>query len=656
MTSPLAPFRRDLATRAAQTLGLDADVAATLERQIRIPDADRGDLALGCFELARHAKKSPADVARQVSLALQGEEGWGHVEAAGPYVNVTLGQGKLAEAVVEVARSSRYGTGDEGAGKAVVIDFSSPNIAKPLAFHHVRSTVIGAAIGRLHRARGWKVAGINYLGDWGKQFGLLATGFQRYGDPALRADAKHLVEVYVKANREADVGRVKARIEAPTEAKTLIGLLEKTRIEAASSADAKAKKKATRSVKSLEKKIRSQRGLSGDADPLADVSDWLAALDADRAVAETELESVQARDQEARLFFKRLEDGEASARAEWQEFRDTSIAEFERVYARMGIEFESIEGESFYTDVLEQIVERVTATPGTKISDGALIVDMEYKDEPPVLLKTRDGTTLYVTRDIAAAIDRFERFGFERNLYVVAGDQSLHFSQLFRTLAAMGFDWADRCKHIEFGRVHGMSTRRGNVVFLDEVLDEAVAKAREVCEQSERIDRTRLDETIESIGVGSVIFGDLKNLRGTDYTFRWEDVVKLDGQTGPYVQYTHARTCSILAKGGGVPETANVARLVGDEERTVMMQLARFPDCVAEACDSFEPSLVTRNLLDIAAATSSYLTAGKKDRGKRILLEGDDELRDARLWLVDAIRQTLASGLAILGVKAPDAM
>ena len=323
----------------------------------------------------------------------------------------------------------------------------------------------------------------------------------------------------------------------------------------------------------------------------------------------------------------------------------------------MGIEFHAIEGESFYTDVLEKIVDQVGEKPGTKIDQGALIVDMpSEKGEPPVLLQTRDGTTLYITRDIAAAIDRHDRFDFGRNLYVVAADQSLHFSQLFRTLSAMGFEWSERCAHVPFGRVHGMSTRRGNVVFLDEVLDEAVSKARQICEASEKIDRSRLDETIEAVGVGAVVFGDLRNLRTSDYTFRWEDVVNFDGLTGPYVQYTHARTCSILKKAGGVPESADVTLLTLDEERAVMMALARLPDALADACDAYEPSYLTRAVIELAQSTAQYLTAGNRARDKRILVEGNEALQAARLHLVDAVRNMLAFGLGLLGVKAPEAM
>ena len=651
MGSPLAPFREALVAGAVAALGLPPEAATALKGQLRIPEAGRGDIAFPCFDLARRLGDKPPNVAQKLAAALAGDPRWLSVEAVGPYVNVRIAPAVLAATVVSAARNEAFTRGDAGAGKTVVIDFSSPNIAKPLAFHHIRSTVIGAAVGRLHAALGYNVVGINYLGDWGKQFGLLATGFQRLGDPSMRHDAKHLIEVYVRANREADVDARKAAIAAPIEARALVAELRavKAQLSAQPTPEAPAlepaeRKKIENRLKTLEKRLP------------ADLGVWYTDLDATAVRASAELPEVEARDREARLYFKRLEDGDEAALAEWREFRETSIAEFERVYARMQITFHGFEGESRYTSVLEKTIQTVTAKPGTRESDGALIVDMPYaKGEPPVLLKTRDGTTLYMTRDIAAALDRHERFQFERSLYVIAQDQALHVGQLKRVIEAMGHEWSSKMTHVAFGRIHGMSTRRGSVIFLDEVLDEAVAKAREICERSEALDPARIDETVEAIGIGAIVFGDLRNLRLSDYTFKLEDVLNFEGLTGPYVQYTHARSASILRKGGGAPEKADVSLLALDEERAVMIAVARVPEAIAEACDAFEPSILTRALLDLSQATAHYFTSGNQERKKRILVD-DENLRAARLQLVDAVRVTLAAGLAILGVRAPEAM
>lgn len=661
MSSPLAHFRLALASAVASRQGLSDDVAQQIERQIRRPKPGQGDLALPCFELAKQlGVKNPAEVAKTVAEGLVGDERWASVDVVGPYVNVTYSDVLLAETVVPAARTETYGENDSGAGKTVVIDFSSPNIAKPLAFHHVRSTVIGAAVSRLHAASGWKVVGINYLGDWGKQFGLLATGFRRHGNPALRADAKHLVEVYVKANAEANVAKTKATIAAPEQARALVRELQAAhaKLTAEAEADFETQKKLGKQLKGLEKKLRALRGIEDpDADPMDGCSDWLHTLEAAAEAAKKRLPEVEAKDAEARAFLEKMEAGDPDALAEWREFRETSIAEFERVYARMGIEFDALEGESRYRDVLEQTVEKVRAKPGTRIDEGAEIIDMPTdKGDPPALLKTRDGTTLYITRDIAAAMDRYDRFAFDRSLYVVAGDQSLHFKQLFRALEHMGHGWASQCQHVPFGRVHGMSTRKGNVVFLDEVLDKSCAKARTICAESGKIAAEHLEEAIEAIGVGAIMFGDLRNLRTSDYNFDWDQVLDFSGHTAPYVQFSHARACSIIRKAGGVPEAADPRRLTLPEERAVMVALGRYPDAVLEATESFEPSLVSRALIDIAGATASYLTAGNRDRGMRVLVDGDDELRAARLHLVDGVRHCLEHGLGLLNCRAPEAM
>jgi arginyl-tRNA synthetase len=658
MAAPLSSFRRAFAKAVAESQGLSDDLARTIEESLEKPrEEGRGDLALPCFALAKAlGEKNPAAVAERIATALSQDPRWQKLEAVKAFVNVTFSTRSLAEAIVPVSREQGYGGSERDRGKTVVIDFSSPNIAKPLAFHHIRSTVIGAALGRIHRALGWEVRGINYLGDWGKQFGLLATGFSRHGDPAKRSDAKHLVEVYVTANREADVAGLKEQIAKPEEARRVVSDLTRTRASFPEAPNDKEKKTLEKAAARFEKRLREMRGMT-EGDPMLDVETWLGEIEFQKVEAEARLPDAQEKDREARMFLKRMEEKDPEALATWKEFRDTSIADFQKIYGRMGVQFESIEGESFYQDVLDQTLERVRQKPGTRMSDGAEVVDLQQEGtEPPIILKTRDGTTLYVTRDIAAAMHRHERFSFARSLYVVAADQALHFRQLFRTLKAMGFAWAERCEHIQFGRIHGMSTRRGSVIFLDEVLEEAVAKARGICEQSDKIDRTHLAETVEAIGVGAIVFRDLKASRTTDYTFDWNEVLDFAGESGPYVQFSHARCCSIIKKAGGLPAQADLSLLTMDEERPILLALARYPEVLEKACDEKEPSHVTRAILELAKVTASYLTAGNRDRSKRVLLEDDDATRAARLHLIDAVRNTLAHGLGLLGVRAPEAM
>ncbi|EPX55299.1 Arginyl-tRNA synthetase [Cystobacter fuscus DSM 2262] len=570
-TSAYSHYRAAFVEALAQSLGVPA---SEIDAQVKPADPAHGDLSFPTFPLAKAQKKAPPAIAAGLAqnLKVPGLE----IVAAGPYVNARFSLLPFTAEVIDAARAqgTRYGGGDSGAGKTVVMDYSSPNIAKPIAFHHIRSTVIGHAVANLHRALGYRVEGINYLGDWGKQFGLVAVGFQEYGDPAKRQDMAHLVKVYVQANQRA--------------------------------------------------------------------------------------EKEPAFDERARDFFRRMEANDAEALALWKEFRETSIRDFLRIYARLGIRFEHIEGESFYQDKMEPVIAEISRTVGVKQSEGALIVDLPYEEnEPPVLLKKNDGSTLYATRDLAAAIDRHERFHFDKSLYVVATDQSLHFRQLFRVLKAMGRDFVERMVHVNFGRVHGMSTRQGNVVLLTDVLDEARSRALALVKNNIEEGKIQTDDPealAEQIGLGAIFFGDLKNRRATDYTFDWDEILNFTGHTGAYLQYAHARACNILRKGGGAPTTYDASRLTLPEEQAVLRAIARLPVVVQEAADQQEPSYVARWLLDLAAEFSRYYTLGNQDRAKRVLLEGDEPLKQARLALTDATRAALAAGLTLLGIATPENM
>jgi arginyl-tRNA synthetase len=563
-------YRTAFAEALAGALGVPA---SEIEPQVKPAEPPHGDLSFATFPLAKAQKKAPPAIA--ASLAQTVKVPGLEVVATGPYVNARFAQLPFTAEVLDAARTQgvRYGGSTVGQGKTVVIDYSSPNIAKPIAFHHIRSTVIGHSLANLYRALGYRVEGINYLGDWGKQFGLVAVGFQEYGSSERRQEMAHLVQVYVQANQRA--------------------------------------------------------------------------------------EKEPAFDERARDFFRRMEAGEAEALALWKEFRETSLRDFERIYARLGIRFEHMEGESFYQGKMDAVIEEISSKPGVKESQGATIVDLPYaENEPPVLLKKNDGSTLYATRDLAAAIDRYERFHFDRALYVVATDQSLHFKQLFRVLQAMGRPFAEQMVHVNFGRVHGMSTRKGTVVLLNDVLDEAKERALKRVKENMEAGSIQTEDPeglAEQIGLGAVVFGDLKNRRTTDYTFDWDEMLSFEGHTGPYMQYAHARACNVLRKGGGAPTAYDAALLTLPEEQALLRVIARLPVAVQEAAEQYDPSLVARHLLDLAAAFSRFYTLGNQDRSKRIVVE-DEGLRAARLALTDATRATLAAGLTLLGIATPENM
>jgi arginyl-tRNA synthetase len=566
-------YENAFAAAVARAVGIDA---AEIRIHVKTPEPERGDLSLPCFPFAKALKRGPAQIAASAAAQIEAGPMFSAIEAVGPYVNARISPAHLLATVTPEIRDAGDGfaRSDLGAGAYVVIDYSSPNIAKPLGFHHLRSTMIGNALARIHRALGYRVAGVNFLGDWGKTFGLLAEAFRRSGDAA-RLEAEgiaYLLELYVAASRMAA------------------------------------------------------------EDPAFDAA--------------------------ARAMFRAQEDGDPAALELWRAFRELSLREFQRVYDRLGVSFEHVEGESFYREGLDAVVEDVRRTIGTREDQGALVVDMPYAEgEPPMMLRKSDGATLYATRDIAAARDRFARFAFVKSLYVVGVEQKLHFAQLKRALRAMGHDWADRMTHVHFGRIHGMSTRKGNVVFLTEALDEArdraLAKMREAIE--ERI--PDLDRVAEQVGVGGIVFGDLKNLRTSDYTFDWEEILNTKGFTGICVQYAHARCCSILRKGGGAPPPSAVdwSLLGAAEEVALVKEIARIPGAVVAAAEELEPSRLARAVYEAARAWNRYQQAGNADRALRVLCE-DERIRTARLALVDAVRIGLFCGLDLLGVPAPDAM
>lgn len=566
----------DAVTRAlAEATGLPAE-----EIRLEQPrDPLLGDLAFPCFPLARSLRKPPpaiaAELAPRVGSGLEGIA----AEAAGPYVNFRIDRPYLARTVLaEVLGSGEaFGSSPEGEGRTIVIDLSSPNIAKPMSVGHLRSTVIGAALLRIFRALGYRAVGINHLGDWGIQFGKLLVALDRWGDAVdlERDPIRALLALYVRYHEEEE------------------------------------------------------------RDPM---------------LAE-----------EAARKFQELESGaDGPVRREWKRICELSLREFDKIYRRLGVEFDQMRGESFYEPYLAQTIERIEQAGITAISDGALIVDLSPIDEnmPPCLLRKSDGTTLYATRDLAALFHRWEEYRFERCLYVVGGEQKLHFRQLKGVLTRMGIEWEPRVEHVVFGLLRlpegKLSTRKGRVVFLDEVLDRAVAEARAVIEQNLGEGKTLSDPgaVAEAVGVGAVIFNDLKRERIRDVEFTWEEVLNLRGETGPFVQYTHARLAAIERKAAEAGEgDAEPDWTALESAAPVLLDLARWPDAVRQAARDAEPSVVSQYLLTLCRDVGSWY----QDRANRVLGQ-EPGVTAARLALVRASRIVIRSGLSLLGIAAPEEM
>jgi arginyl-tRNA synthetase len=549
------------------------------------PDPSWGDYALPCFPLAKVRRQAPQQVAAALAGTLVVAPPVATVTANGPYLNFTLDDSVLGREVLEtiLAAGERYGHSDAGRGHKVVIDYSSPNIAKELAFHHLRTTMIGHALKQILRARGYTVEGDNHLGDWGTPFGMLIAAYKRFGWNA-QAEVEDIVQLnalYVQASQEAKT---------------------------------------------------------------------------DAAFAE-----------EGRRWFQRLEQGDPEARQYWRWFVDTSLAEFQKVYDLLGVSFEHTLGESFYEPYIEDTIQELQARGLVTESQGALVVDLSAYDMPPCLLKKQDGTTLYSTRDLATALYRQRTWHFDTCLYVVDMGQSLHFAQVFKVLELADFAWIAHCHHIPFGLVltrnpatgkwEKGSTRQGNASLLKTVLEDAIAMAREKIAESNPT-LPNQDEVARQVGIGAVVFNDLKNRRIRDVKFDQEAILNPYGETGPYMQYTQARCASVLAAAPMAPggDEVDYSLLREPEERALLRQLAAYPEAVAAAAQEWEPSLLAQHLLAIAADFNSYWTRGNKDHTVRILQPQDAAMTAARVTLTAGVRTVLRNGLQLLGVPTPDAM
>ncbi|KAF1301122.1 arginine--tRNA ligase [Candidatus Enterococcus willemsii] len=362
-------------------------------------------------------------------------------------------------------------------------------------------------------------------------------------------------------------------------------------------------------------------------------------------------EEDKALEDEARSWFKKLEDGDEEAWSLWQWFRDESMKEFNKIYDMLEVSFDSLNGEAFYNDKMDEVVELLEEKHLLKEDQGAEIVDLSAYDLNPALIRKSDGATLYITRDMAAALYRKRTYNFGKSLYVVGNEQSYHFKQLKAVLKEMGFDWADDMYHIPFGLItkdgKKLSTRKGKIVLLEEVLNEAIDSAKEqISEKNPTLENK--DEVAKQVGVGAVIFHDLKNDRLNNFDFTLEEVVRFEGETGPYVQYAHARAMSLLAKAGFTPdESASYA--LGDEASWEVIKLIqRYPETIQQAADKYEPSVIAKHSIKLAQAFNKYYANTK--------VLADDEQKDARLALVYAVTVLLKEDLRLLGLHAPNKM
>ncbi|MBQ8896366.1 MAG: arginine--tRNA ligase [Clostridia bacterium] len=524
-------------------------------------DSKMGDLALPCFKLSKLLRSRPDGIAAELASALNGMEGVEKVEAVGGYLNFFFGNAKYLSDLQSVLKTEFPALKAIGEGKTVVLDFSSPNIAKRFHLGHLGTTVIGNAVRNIYNFCGYKTVSINYLGDWGTQNGKQIVAYKKWSSREIleRDGIKELERIYVLFGKEAE------------------------------------------------------------KDPSLN--------------------------DQARAAFKELERGNEEYLEIWRLFKEISMREYTQTYKRLGIEFDVWGGESFYTDKMPAIVEELRQKELLKLDAGASIVDLSEWNMPPALILKSDGTTLYPTRDIAAAQDRYNEYKFDKCLYVTSAGQSLHFAQWFKVTELMGKEWAKDLVHIPYGTMsfggEKLASRTGNIILLNDVFDEAVAKARAIIEEK-NVAHENKEEISEAVGIGAVLFSALSNSRIKDTNFTWEGTLSFEGNTGPYVQYTYARAASVLRRGNGGNDYSN--HTLAPEEAELIRKLCEFEETVKRAANEFEPSIISRFALNVCTLFNQFY------HNCRILGSGG-ETEQFRLALTEAARNILGNCLDLLGIK-----
>ncbi|MGI6664835.1 MAG: arginine--tRNA ligase [Christensenellaceae bacterium] len=562
-------YKKELALLLEKRVSLPA---TEIEEMLEVPpELEMGDFALPCFKLAKVMRKAPPMIASELAASFDLLPDYmDRIEVAGGYLNFFLNRKNYAAEILGevLLEKERYGASDMGQGRNVVLDYSSINIAKPFHIGHLSTTAIGNSLYKIFEFLGFNSVGINYLGDWGTQFGKLIAAYKHWGDKEdLEARSiRGMLDLYVKFHDEAE------------------------------------------------------------KDP--------------------------ALEEEGRAWFKKIEDGDPEAMEIYNWFKEVTLKEVAKVYEVLGVHFDSYDGEAFFNDKMQPVIDELEEKGLLVDSDGAKVVMLDEYDLPPCLIVKSDGATLYATRDLASAFYRKNTYDFYKNLYVVAYQQNLHFKQLFKVIELMGYDWAKDMEHVAFGMVSmedgSMSTRKGRIVFLEDVLEAAIAKARAIIDEKSP-DLQEKDETARMIGVGAILYGVLSGSRIKDITFNLDRTLNFDGETGPYIQYTYARALSVIRKAGEVAAAPDFSALTSPQAFAVLRLLGDFPDIVKRAAEKYEPSIITRYITDLAQAFNKFYYDIR-------IIDEDAAVTAARLALTSATATVLKTGLGLLGIESPSQM
>ncbi len=561
-------FKLEVAKKISEQVDMELEKVLDL---IEIPpQSNMGDYAFPCFQLAKIMRKPPHMIAKELAEKFVGDNILEKAEAAGGYLNFFINKAEYMKYTINdvLEKGMNYGKQAGNEDKTVLVEFSSPNIAKPFHVGHMFNTVIGSAIEKVFRHLGYNTQRLNHIGDYGTQFGKLISAYKRWGNEEVinKDPINELLKIYVRFHEEAEKDS------------------------------------------SLEK--------------------------------------------EGRMYFRQLEDNDSEAVAIWQKFKDLSLREFKELYRVLNIEFDSYNGESFYSDKMPEIIEMLYAKELLVESEGARIVDLSEFNLPPCLVIKSDGATIYVTRDLAAALYRKRAYDFYKNIYVVGGTQALHFKQVFSIMKLLGYDWADDCVHVGTALVKfadkKLSTRKGDVIFAKDVIEEAEEKTLEVIE-SKNPNLANKELVAKQVGIGAIIYTFLKNSRERDVVFSWEESLSFEGESGPYVQYSYVRGNSILNKAGDYNKDPDLSVLTSEDEFNLVKLLGSIDDVLREAAERFEPFVVTRYATDLAKAYNKFYNSHH-------ILNAEEKVKDARLALTRAVCVVLKISLGILGMETPESM
>jgi len=565
-------FKKEISNYIAQALNLNQE---QIESFIEVPkDGTNGDYAFPCFKLAKELKKAPPVIANEIKENIKIDTNIVQkVEVIGGYLNFYINKELLVkETLQEIESAENYGSSKLGEGKNVIVEYSSPNIAKEFHIGHLRTTVIGAALYNIYKYLGYNTIGMNHLGDYGTQFGKLIEGYKKWGS-----------EYNIEENPIEELTKIYVRIND--------------------------------------------------------------AIKEDESILEA-----------CRENFRLLEAGDKYCVELWEKIRDVSLIEFQRIYNLLGVKFDKVIGESFYTDKMENVENLLEEAGVITESEGAKIVDLEDKGLGVCIIKKANGSSIYATRDLAAIKYRAENFDFDKCLYVVAYEQALHFKQIFEV--AKHLQIPEKCvqglEHVQYGMVRlstgRMSTRGGNVVKVEDLLNEAIQRVEKVIEEKNPTLEDKKQEA-EKIGIGAVIFNNLANTIIKDQVFDWETVLNFQGETGPYIQYTYVRTQSVLEKVSKIPNAQEIkANLLTDEISSSVLQLIyNFNDILVQVTEKNDPSILSRYLIELAKKFSVFYNENK------IICE-DKDLQNARIYLTYSVGKVLKQGAKLLGIEMPNRM